>query len=76
MNGGRPAAATALVALAGLALCGPGTSGALPESPSGYTATVPGSSVTFEMAPVPAEADAKGFWIGRPRRSTNAWVEV
>ena len=53
------------MALAGLALCGPGTSGALPESPAGYTATVPGSSVTFEMAPVPAEAGAPGFWIGR-----------
>jgi formylglycine-generating enzyme required for sulfatase activity len=64
----RPVAALALVALAGLALCGPGTSGALtegPAAPTGYTATVPGSGVSFEMAPVPAEGTAPGFWIGR-----------
>ena len=61
------------VALAGLALCGPRTTvrcsrptHSRPRSQaSAYTATVPGSSVTFEMAPVPAEAGAPGFWIGR-----------
>jgi formylglycine-generating enzyme required for sulfatase activity len=65
---GRPAAALAMVSLAGLALCGPGASGALTEGPAGpaaYTATLPGSSVSFEMAPVPADGTAPGFWIGR-----------
>lgn len=37
---------------------------ALPQ-PAAYTATVPGSSVAFEMAPVPGEAGSAGFWIGR-----------
>jgi formylglycine-generating enzyme required for sulfatase activity len=64
-----------LVALAGLALCGPRHAGALqpadapaitqPRANAAYTATVPGSSVTFEMAPVPPSEGAPGFWIGR-----------
>jgi formylglycine-generating enzyme required for sulfatase activity len=55
------------VTLAGLALCAAWTIGApeAPAKPAAYAATVPGSSVTFEMTPVPVEAGAAGFWIGR-----------
>ena len=67
---GRSLLFAALVALAGLALCGPRSTLALqaPASaplPAAYTATVPGSSVTFEMVPVPSREGAPGFWIGR-----------
>lgn len=70
MTQGRSLLFVALVALAGLALCGPRVSGALQApavaaGPAAYTVAVPGSSVTFEMVPVPAGPDAPGFWIGR-----------
>lgn len=67
MTHGRSLVAAALVAVAGLALCGPRWMAALRASsePAAYTATVPGSTVEFEMAPVPPDAGAPGFWIGR-----------
>ena len=70
MSHGRSVIVVALVALAGLALCGPRPIAALqlpsqPPLPAGYTATVPGSAVSFEMAPVPPRDGAPGFWIGR-----------
>ena len=75
MTQGRSLLFALLVALAGLALCGPRHAGALqpadakaitqPRANAAYTATVPGSSVTFEMAPVPPADGAPGFWIGR-----------
>ncbi len=68
----RPVAVTALVALSGFALCAPRTNGAGPAGPAGYKATVPGSSVSFEMAPVPPDAGGAGFWIGRREVS---WAE-
>jgi formylglycine-generating enzyme required for sulfatase activity len=61
----RPAATTALLGLAGVALAGAGSSGSSGEPPAGYAATVPGSSVKFEMAVVPAEPGSPGFWLGR-----------
>ncbi len=72
MSQGRSLALVSFVALAGLALCGPRPRfictlrlPLLPPPPPGYTATVPGSAVTFEMAPVPPEDGSTGFWIGR-----------
>ena len=72
MTQGRSATFVALLVLAGLALCGPARDATLragssqaASAPSAYTETVPGSSVTFEMAAVPAEGGAPGFWIGR-----------
>ncbi len=70
MTQARSLLLVALVALAGLALCGPRLIGALqpaspPTLPAVYTATVPGSTVTFEMAPVPPRDGVPGFWIGR-----------
>jgi formylglycine-generating enzyme required for sulfatase activity len=67
---GRPLLLVGLVALAGLALCGPRLIGGLraPAAsalPAGYTATVPGSSVTFEMVSVPPGNGVPGFWVGR-----------
>ena len=66
LSHGRATVLAALVALLGLALCGPRTSGRPAEAaPVAYSATLPGSAVSFEMTPVPAAAGAAGFWIGR-----------
>jgi formylglycine-generating enzyme required for sulfatase activity len=71
---GRSLLFAVLVALAGLALCGPMHASSrppaastlhAPAAPDGYTATVPGSAVSFEMAPIPAQGGEPGFWIGR-----------
>jgi formylglycine-generating enzyme required for sulfatase activity len=57
----------AFVVLAGLALCGPMRVATLQasSSPAPYTATVPGSTIPFEMVPAPAADGQPGFWIGR-----------
>lgn len=70
MTQGRSLLFAVLVALAGLALCGPMRSGMPPlasaseASKAAYSATVPGSAVSFDMAPVPASGREPGFWIG------------
>jgi formylglycine-generating enzyme required for sulfatase activity len=70
MSQGRSLLVVGLVGLAGLALCGPRPTWSLPLAlqpppPAGYTATLPGSAVSFEMVPVPPGAGVPGFWIGR-----------
>jgi formylglycine-generating enzyme required for sulfatase activity len=70
MSHGRSFLVVALVVLATLALCGPRPIAARrvdtpPPQPAGYTAMLPGSSVTFEMVPVPPGDGVRGFWLGR-----------
>ena len=67
MTQSRSVLFVAFVVLAGLALCGPMRVGTLQasNSPAPYTATLPGSTITFEMVPVGAAGGAPGFWIGR-----------
>ena len=67
MTHGRSLLAAVLVAVAGLALCGPQRLAAerAASQPAAYTARVPGSKIEFEMAPVPGGDGVAGFWIGR-----------
>jgi len=61
----RPGLALALVAWLGLETAAQARDAPKPALPAAYTASVPGSSVSFEMAPVPAGDGIPGFWIGR-----------
>lgn len=75
MTQGRSLLLVALVALAGLALCGPrmiAAAAGASQLPLPYVAVVPGSIVEFEMTPVPGGDGVAGFWIGRREVS---WAE-